>query len=91
MISSFELCFTINFMSGPVFYNALLGINTNCYDLCNVRQPVVYSIEGVAKWGATHDITVLPVLQHGCQRHNMIQSTEWISNRKFNCDLVYVT
>ena len=30
-------------------------INTNCYNLCNVRQPVVYSVEGVVKTGEQHD------------------------------------
>ena len=29
-----------------------LRINTNCYNLYNVRKPVVYSVEGVLKWGA---------------------------------------
>ena len=38
----------------PVLFNPYYGINTNCYDLCNIRQPVVYSVEGVIKRGSNH-------------------------------------
>ena len=36
----------------PAFY----GINTNCSDLCNILQPVVYSVREVVKRGSNHDI-----------------------------------
>ena len=39
-------------MVAPPFYNACYGINTNCYDLYNVRHHVVYSDEGVEKRGS---------------------------------------
>ena len=39
-------------MVAPPFYKAYYGINTNCYDLCSVRQSVFYSIDGVVKLGA---------------------------------------
>ena len=42
-------------MDGAPFCNALYGINTYCYDLCNVRYPVVYSREGVVKRGTNHE------------------------------------
>ena len=37
-------------------YNAYYGININCYDLCNVQAPVVYSVECVVKRGSNNDI-----------------------------------
>ena len=45
-----------NIMVVPPFYNMYYGINTNCYDLWNVRQPIVYSVEGVIKWGSNSDV-----------------------------------
>ena len=41
-------------MVAPPFYNTYYGINTNCYDLCNIRQTVVNSVEGVVKRGSNH-------------------------------------
>ena len=45
-------------MVAPPFYITYYGININCYDLCNVRQPVVYSVEVVEKRGSYLDIDV---------------------------------
>ena len=47
------------------FYNALYGVNTNCYDLCKVRQHVVYSVECVVK--RTPTIRHMGLLQKSCQ------------------------
>ena len=38
--------------------NAYYGINTDSYDLCDVRDSVVYSGEGVVKRGSNHDIAL---------------------------------
>ena len=43
-------------MVGAPFYNANYGLNANCYDLCNIQQPVVYSEEAVVKRRSNHNI-----------------------------------
>ena len=45
-----------NIMVAPPFH-------TNCYVLCNSRQPVVYSVEGVVKQGAT---MIMPLSYRSC-------------------------
>ena len=51
-----------NIMVASPFYNTYYGINTNCYNLCNVQLPVVYYfIEGVE--GATLNV---PDIAHKC-------------------------